>query len=779
MAMMTGSDDERTVLLASGVVEGGDAGDGASAGSLIGAYRLERLIGEGGMGQVWLAEQREPIQRKVALKLIRRQLAGSLAEAYFEIERQALARMDHPAIAKVLDAGRTSEGFPWFAMEYVDGQPLDEWCSHHAPTQRARIELIIALAFGVQHAHQRGIIHRDLKPSNVLVSLIDGRPQPRLIDFGIATAVDNRQSSNARSSYERVGSGLYMSPEQYAADSSLDTRSDVYSLGMVLLVTLLAGEESDILKGLDPHTRQPHARIDASLRAPGREPALERLPRELRHILARATHPDREARYDSATAFADDLQRYLDGDAVLAVPPSRMYRLRKFVQRRRRLLAATGLVALALVVGLVVAVWGFVEAERQARKSKATSEFFATVLSGIDPELAADLDKTLMRKVLDEAARRAAAGLGDQADALAEIENVIAGSYMALGEYVTALEHSRRAYDLSTVLHGENDPRTLNMTRQLGRLMVDTGDVADGVRFLREAVARAREVGGGNDRTTLMTMQALGWALREDQEREEALAVLRQAGQGLMALLGPDNDDTINARFMEAILLADLDRHEQAIPLLTEQIDRLSALNSPDHAGVLNMRNSLAVFHLQKRRFAEAEVILKDLVPAMERVFGPDNTNTVMAAANLGGALRQQGKVEESGPHYLRALESNLARFGPLHTRTVMAQHNYANYLLDAGRAAEAFELQDTALQAAGGSLGEKHPVYAGAMRGKGMAAMHLGRLQQAEELLLQALALQESMWAPGNSQIIQTREALVKLYEKMGRPEAAARYRD
>lgn len=778
MAMSTGSDDERTVLLSAGTDPIGDGRDEAVAGSRIAAYRLDRLIGEGGMGQVWLAEQREPIQRKVALKLIRRQLAGSLAEAYFEIERQALARMDHPAIAKVLDAGRTADGYPWFAMEYVDGEPLDEWCRRNAPAQRARIELIIALAFGVQHAHQRGIIHRDLKPSNVLVSQVDGRAQPRLIDFGIATAVDNRQSSHARSSYERVGSGLYMSPEQYAADASLDTRTDVYSLGVVLLVTLLATEAAAVLQGLDPHTSRPHARIEASLHKPGEEPALQRLPRELRHIIAKATHPEREARYASAMAFAEDLQRYLDGHAVLAVPASRRYRLRKFMQRRRRLLAATGVVTLALVIGVVAAVWGFVEAERQAQRSRATSEFLATVLSGIDPDIAADLDKTLMRKVLDEAAARATSELAGQPDALADIEDIISRSYQSLGETPLAVEHARRAYELHRDQYGVDDLRTLEVARKLGRLEVDVGNVGGAIPFIEEAIEHARDTAGPTARTTLLLEQNLGWAYRENQQREEALALIRAVANELETQQGADAGDTIDARFMEAIILADLDRQAEAIPLLQAQIQRWNAQSDAEHPRILNMRNSLAVFYLQQRRFADAEQELKSLLPAMERVFGPENSFTNLVVANLGGALRQQGKVEESGPYYLRAYENALARYGEMHWRPLMAQHNYANYLLDAGRVQESLDLQiaahDNALQV----LGERHPVVSGALRGQGRAVMRLGRLQEAETLLLEALAQQEALFSPGNTQVMQTREALVELYEAMGRPEDAARYR-
>lgn len=781
MTMTADQDDERTVLIGADAASYSDNAEATEllAGGRIGVYRLLEPIGEGGMGQVWLAEQREPIQRKVALKLIRRQLAGSLAHAYFEIERQALARMDHPAIAKVLDAGRTPEGYPWFAMEYVDGQPLDEWCRQHIPSQRQRIELLIALAYGVQHAHQRGIIHRDLKPSNVLVSQVDGRAQPRLIDFGIATAVDSGAGASARSSYERVGSGLYMSPEQYAADASIDTRADVYSLGMVLLVALLSAQDQSILNGLNPHTTTPHQRISDSLRTPGREPILDRLPRELRHIIARAAHPLRDQRYASATALAEDLQRYLDGHAVTAVPDSRRYRLRKFVQRRRRLLSMAAVAALALIVGLAAAVWGFVEAERQAKRSQATSDFLATVLSGIDPDVAAELDKTLMRKVLDEAATRASSELADQPDALADIEGVISDSYNALGEIAQTLVHAKRSYDLHRAQFGPDDERTLRRARALGRAEIDAGNVNEAISFLRDAAERSRHVWGKHALITLLIDQSLSWALRENGQPVQALAIIADVADILEAELGGDSAHSIETRHTQAIVLADLDRHDEAIPLMKEQIERRSRMLGAEHARVLNMRNSLAVFYLQKRRFAEAEQELAALLPLMERVYGPESSYALMTMSNLGGALRQQGKVQESGPFYERSFQTAQTKFGPRHPRSIASQHNYANYLLDAGRALESYDLQKDAYDATVEVMGDSHSIAGSTLRGQGRAALRLGRLDEAESLLLRALEIQNRIHASGNTQVVQTRESLVELYEAMNKPEQALRYRD
>lgn len=771
-------DDERTTFL--------DRRDevatiraGAQPGCQIGPYRLVALLGEGGMGQVFLAEQREPIRRQVALKLIQQQLAGSLAEAYFEVERQALARMDHPAIAKVYDAGRTIDGFPYFAMEFIEGRPLDQWRREDNPDERSRLRAVINLSYGIQHAHQRGIVHRDVKPTNVIMTMVDGRPQPKLIDFGIAVGVDQQVSESSRDNYERAGSGPYMSPEQFSGDAgAIDIRTDVYSMGVLLLSLLLPLPGLRSLGDPLPEREALHQRILASLAQHGREPALDTVPAELRHIVAAAVHPHRERRYASAMAMAQDIQRYLDGYVVDAVPPSGRYRLRKFIRRRRRPLMMAAAALLALIVGFTVAVWGFIEAGRQARRSQVTSDFLSTVLSSVDPDRARDMDKTLLREVLDNAATRADTELKDQPDALAEIESVIAASYEGLSEYVDAEKHGRRAYQLMRSRFGPGDERTLDAVRRWGRGLVEIGEARQSVALLRDASELSSREHGADSPISLRIRKELAWSLRETGDYKAGYDVASATLAMQSSALGDDHGDTMDSQFAVAILLSDLERWDESIEMFKQLIARRSRINGPEHTTTLSLKNSLAVAYLQSRRFAEGEVVMREMADAYDKVFGPGSSEALMLSGNMGGALRQQGKVDESGPYYQRAYDGYLEKFGALHPRTIQNQHNYGNYLFDAGRFDDAYRMQQGALENGLKTFGEKHPVVSETLTGVGRAATVLGRYEEAEKALLASLAMKEELLGKDSTRLQSTRDALADLYEAMQRPDEAARYR-
>ena len=359
MAQGPHDDPERTELLATRSPAGGATpGEAAAlpAGARLGRYRIEGLLGRGGMGEVYRAEQLEPVRRTVALKLLRAQKLDARHLAYFEVERQLLAQMRHPAIAQVFDADTTADGHPFFAMEFIAGSPITAYCDAHAMPTDARIALFIRVCEGVQHAHQKGVIHRDLKPGNLLVDEVDGRALPKIIDFGIATA------STLTEGREVAGTPDYMSPEQAGGDQALvDTRSDVYALGVVLseLLTgrrpLAAGET---VTDHDRTLRLPSAQLstlspaDADQLAKAHGEPVSRMRRvlqtELDWVVAKAMRHDRNERYASAAALADDLQRFLDARPLQAVPPSRGYAMRKFAQRHRTGIAAAALIALAL-----------------------------------------------------------------------------------------------------------------------------------------------------------------------------------------------------------------------------------------------------------------------------------------------------------------------------------------------------------------------------------------------------------------------------------------------
>ncbi|HET8941354.1 MAG TPA: serine/threonine-protein kinase, partial [Rudaea sp.] len=464
-----------------------DAGQTFACGQRLGPYRIEKLLGEGGMGAVYLAEQLEPLQRRVALKLIRSQLRGGLAEAYFLVERQALARMDHPAIAKVHDAGTTPQGYPFFAMEWIDGSTLSAYLHAHALSVDEKLELFSRICKGVQHAHQKGVIHRDLKPSNILVVDVDGQPVPKIIDFGIAVGA-TRNSGGDMPLMQRVGTHGYMSPEQREAKSGeVDIRSDVYALGVMLLEMLAPQSMLDHARHADIDNLGLHLALRASVGYDTEADAvcvraLSVVPTALRWVLVRAIDPDRHRRYESAQALADDLDRYRRNYPLVAVPGTRRYRLGIFARRNRGPLLAGGLIVAALIAGTTAAVLSMLDARAaairanlEAQKARVTSGFLTDVLSGIDPEQARDMDKTLLHMVLDRAAARAGKQLAKQPEVLAEIEGTIGSSYQSLSEYPQALDFTQRAYDVARMQIGADAVTTLKLQQQLAKLQLYSG----------------------------------------------------------------------------------------------------------------------------------------------------------------------------------------------------------------------------------------------------------------------------------------------------------------
>lgn len=543
-----------------------------AAGSAIGPYTLVRVIGEGGYGTVYLADQQHPIQRRVALKVIKAGMDTRQVISRFELERRALALMEHPNIARVLDAGATETGRPYFVMELVEGQPITDYCQANALDLHARLALFEVVCGAVQHAHQKGVIHRDIKPSNVLVMKLDGRPIPKIIDFGIAKALDASLPgwTNLTEQPQFLGTPQYMSPEQARLPADdLDTRCDVYALGVLLyeLLTGVApfdperlrsaayGEVQRIIREVDPPT--PSARLSAlgsatsssGLASSGERRKLSQALRgELDWVVMKAMEKDRERRYGSAEALAGDLERYLRDEPVSAGRPSRWYRARKFCRRNRTVLVASALIVAALVAGLGVASAGLVHARRQravaekqwelARASEAEARDEADRLLAtrtflyqlISPDFDADKSGVAPVAVLDYVARRIADGsLGTHADAEAPLRSALGNAYFKLEMYPQAERHYRANVELCRQLeHGD----TVNLAsglHNLGSVLVIRGDYSDAEPLLRESLAMYRRMNHGDNPPDAPVLSDLGVALANTGRLDEAEPLLRAA----------------------------------------------------------------------------------------------------------------------------------------------------------------------------------------------------------------------------------------------------------
>jgi non-specific serine/threonine protein kinase/serine/threonine-protein kinase len=681
-----------------------DAADAFAPGAQFGVYTIRSLLGEGGMGRVYLAEQTRPVRREVALKLIREQVASPLARAYFDVESQALAQMQHPAIAQVFDAGTTAEGHPFIAMEVVEGVPLTAFCRDEKLGRRDRLALFTRVCHGVQHAHQKGVIHRDLKPANVLVRRVDGTPAPKIIDFGIAIGgAPGADGAVAGAMADRAGTLVYMSPEQLSPRTrDLDTRSDVYSLGVMLYEVLTDSEAARLTSAPHRSSRAIQNTLlgaddeDFAAHAPKELLAAVRgVPNELRAVLRRALAADRAERYDSAIALAEDLDRYREHRPVNAMPQSRLYSMRAFVRRHRLGIAAAALVATALVAGIAVAIAGMHQAQRSAAiarteeaKAEQVADFARSMLAGIDPDRAKSMDRSLMRLILDSAAERAGHELAAQPAVRASVEHTIADSYAAIGEYDLAREHyddaiaSARAGDLPV--------------DQRARLVLRRAEIIGNQGHLDEAVAGAGKafamVEGepATSRTRLYIENRLAALECDTGQYEECRARYLRILPIQRETFGEEDPDTLDT--IDGLAIADSDsaRFDEARPLYEGLIRSFTKRYGPEHSKTLGAINGLAIVYLEQKKFAEAEKLLAPILPIEERVFGPEHPATLNMLNNYGGAIRQQGRNEEARPYYERGLALAYKLYGPDSYRTVIAESNLSLLLRDADQLDEA-----------------------------------------------------------------------------------------
>ena len=764
-----------------------------ACGQRLGPYRIERLLGEGGMGAVYLAEQLEPVQRPVALKLIRGQLRGGLAEAYFMVERQALARMDHPAIAKVYDAGTTAAGHPYFAMEWIDGPTLAAFCAAHTRKLHEILALFVRISRGVHHAHQKGVIHRDLKPGNVLIAQVDGQSFPKIIDFGVAIGAAHN-TGGAAALTQSAGTLGYMSPEQISGQPrEIDIRSDVYALGVMLYEALSPPSLQELCKKIGLDNRDLHSALFASVdSATGTETRitsvvreLAPIPAEIRWVLAKAVQPDRSRRYDSAEEFASDLERFLVRRPLRAVPSTRAYRARLFAERNRGAIFAAALIVLTLVAGTGAAIYGMLTARAAAQratieadKSRETSRFLTDVLSGVDPEEARDLDKTLLNRILDRAADRAKRELAAQPEVLADIEGTIGGSYNSVSEYKLALEHTQHGYDLSLAHAGPDALQTLKIERLLARELFNSGETQKACDLNTRNYAAFRRTRGDTDAETLRSGLDVVQCESELGDFTAADNLIRKLQPDVERVSGTDSTMMLDAMNIHASVLDYQGRYEEGEALFKDIVARETKLWGAEDPKTLDTLNNFAILYLESHRYADGASILRAMLPICEKIYGPEHGFTLDIVSNLAGALRQQGapeKIAESGPYYKRALDGVLKKYGEKKPNAIRARHNYANYLLDVGDVTQAIALQQRATADAKEVFGPDNPVTGEAEFGLGKALLRGGHYPEAEQALLAAVAVKQKEFGADHWRLDEYMAPLQTLYQTWGKPEQAA----
>ncbi len=705
------------------------------AGTIVGNYKLLQPIGEGGMGTVWMAEQFVPVKRKVALKIVKLGMDTKQVIARFEAERQALAVLDHPHIAKVLDGGMTDEGRLYFVMELVKGVPITKFCDDAKLSIQERLALFIQVCDAITHAHAKGIIHRDIKPSNVLVTLHDGTPVVRVIDFGIAKATNQELTERTLfTEYGQIiGTPEYMAPEQAAMSGlDIDTRADVYGLG-ALLYELLTGSKPFDLQDLrskgygemlrvireedppKPSTRASTSGEDTGRLSIARQLGTGELPRRLQGdldwIVLKSMEKDRARRYETANGFAKDVQRYLDDEPVVARPPSRGYVLSKFVKRHRTGVVAAAFVALALVLGVIGTVYGLLratEGRQRAERAEAKTalelaratevkQLIKDMLVAAGPLVAQGEDTTLLKRILDDTSARLLEGGVEDELVAAELHFVVGSTYRLLGLHDVAEPHVLAAQAIRERRLGRDHPDSVSALTRVGLLRLYQGRYEEAEGNFVDALERSQRVHGPDAVETLESEASLATVYSQMGRFREAERVSGEVLAKARRALGPEHERLPGFLLTRANTLSDLERPE-ARERMQESYDLLVETLGPDHPGTLNAQTNLASLEIGYEHYEEAEALLEDNLRRKIRVLGESHPDTLRAVLGVLRLHLAKGEVTEAAAMAERFGRLARERYGEQSELALYFELGLARIEQTRGQVAEAIDRVEAAL---------------------------------------------------------------------------------
>ncbi len=796
----------------------------STAGSFVaGRYKLLQQIGEGGMGAVWMADQTEPVKRRVAVKLIRADKGTSKSIlSRFAAERQAIALMDHPNIAKLLDAGTTEDGQPYFVMDLVKGIPVTEYCDAHRLSITDRLGLFVQICSAVQHAHQKGIIHRDIKPSNILVESHDGKPVPKIIDFGLAKATSGIQLSENTlfTGFGNVlGTPLYMAPEQAKFNAvDVDTRADVYALGVILY---------ELLTGTTPLTREtvkkaaidemlkmireqdaptPSSRLSTSESKPSiaanRHTEPDKLGRfvkgELDWIVMKALSKERERRYETANGFAKDIERFLGDEPVQAGPPSVSYKFSKFVRRNRSQVVAASLLLFALVAGIIGTSWGLVEARRQqaiailaldaernakreAEEKRAEAER-QTTRAETGEKLASDrLEQVESEKQIAQAVKdflqNKLLGQADpikQAQMLDDIDESI--DRIQVNPTITELL-DRAATQLSPAMIDESFPNQSLLQAELLATVGETyrriGNDRESLPLMDRAIAILESHGSSSAKELVRLMVSKSRNLLDQDQHEAAFATAEKAWILAKQALGEKNPDTIKA--LDALAHCHLiaGRVDESAKLYELALDACKTALPADQECSTEIMNNYAQVLCRQKHFKKA-IELQEQVVRDRAKKGSNHPETLVCIMNLGCGYREDGRLAEAKKILSDSVHRAESLYGPLHPITIIAMGHLASSLMETGDKNEAIELWEKSVELAKKQYGEDNSFTLRTMNRLALAYLEVGRKDESVKMLESILRKRTEKYGSLHRSTVISIHNLAQAYGKVGRSDEA-----